>query len=65
MAYAEKMIAEAEAARDRALAEGDETQARRCETQIAYWERVKRDVDAAPPLSPAVRDKLIILLRRP
>ena len=28
-----------------------------------FWRRVKADVDAAPPLSAEVRDKLSILLR--
>lgn len=48
-AYADKRLAEAEAAGDQA--------------QIRYWRRVKARVDAAPPLSPAVRDRLAVLLR--
>lgn len=47
--YADKRLAEAEAA-------GDEPQAR-------YWERVRARVDAAPALSPAIRDRLAVLLR--
>ncbi|HZR48934.1 MAG TPA: hypothetical protein VFB06_05390 [Streptosporangiaceae bacterium] len=63
MSHAARMIVEAQAQREKALAEGDTAEARRCETQIARWRQVKADVDAAPPLSGAVRDKLSILLR--
>lgn len=39
-----------------ALERGDQTEA-------DFWRQVKVDVDQAPPLSAAVRDKLAVLLR--
>jgi hypothetical protein len=63
MSHAVRMIAEAQARRAQALADDDEAEVRKCDAQIARWERVKADVDAAPPLAGEARDKLAVLLR--
>lgn len=63
MSHAVRMIAEAQARRAQALADDDAAEVRKCDAQIARWERVKRDVDKAPPLSAAQRDQLAVLLR--
>lgn len=63
MSHAARMIAEAQARREKALADGDTAEARRCETQIARWQQVKADVDQAPALSAQTRDRLAVLLR--
>ncbi|HZU54823.1 MAG TPA: hypothetical protein VFA06_03035 [Actinocrinis sp.] len=51
ISYADKRLADAEAAGDQA--------------QIRYWKRVRARVDAAPALSEAQRDRLAVLLRPP
>lgn len=63
MSHAARMIAEAQSQREKALADGDTAEARRCETQIARWRQVKADVDKAPALTNEVRDRLSVLLR--
>jgi len=63
MSHAARMIAEAQARRERALADGNTAEVRKCDSLITRWERVKQDVDKAPPLAPAVRDRLAVLLR--
>lgn len=49
MSHADRMIAAA-------LERGDKATAER-------WQRIKARVDQAPPLAPAVRDRLAVLLR--
>lgn len=63
MSRAACVIAEAQKRREQALAEGDEDEVRKCDAQIARWERVKQDVDKAPALAPEIRDRLRVLLR--
>lgn len=46
----------AEAKANEALAAGDMK-------AFEFWMAVKKDVDAAPPLAPEIRDRLSVLLR--
>ncbi|MGH3263206.1 MAG: hypothetical protein ACRDNS_14555, partial [Trebonia sp.] len=61
--HAERKIAVALEQLAAAREAGDRHGMRVQETEVARWTRVKRDVDAAPPLSGEVRDRLAVLLR--
>ena len=63
MSHADEMIAHAEARRAQALADSNNLEALRAESEIARWQGIRSRVDLAPPLSPAVRDQLRVLLR--